>query len=679
MRNTLLNNKINKKPVFDWRKSKRVLAVLIAMTLMALAQFSFAQKVELLEESTITNEGLYFWYPNGKKAFSYAANISPRADCFTVANGYIFFGWYKGGMANRDLMISRKKIGSGKWVHVQLPHKNTLVDERYNPTPYPNGLGNSHQTVSVGVSEKDNTIHILFDHHNDPLNYIISKKGKAFVPDNQFKENIFESRRRYLAPGENIRVTYPELNENDQGNLILNYRFGNSHAGEEVVHSYNGSWTRSKVISSGRPPKVPQNKSNYAYGNPVFGNGEFYYAFSVRWDNNRAFNEGVYLAKCGPNFTGQWEDLNGRNHQLPVTNFAPFLVDDPATENDGGSTGSVGIAVSDAGDVHLSYKGRGTNTDYYYSYVRKAGENSFTRHKGVAKTGVAWGDRIYNVNVARNGIITIESTKAGTFNYREDLRFDANKTFGNSEYRISDGKIVVIVEDRSNRNTDKNKIYSYVFNINGGGSTGNQAPTVSVTSPANNTIFEVGQEIALKASASDPDGNLDKVNFKINDDFYKTVSTRPFDYTFTPTEPGTYKIAALAIDKENKKTETFVTITVEEKNDAPIASFTAPNFSSLEEGYSELYINVDATDPDGDDISVMLKIDGQEIRSETLAPFEWGQQGTPNANETIGLAIGDHVIEAVVTDSQGRKKQLFQKPLPMSEKNEAPIASFISS
>ena len=181
----------------------------------------------------------------------------------------------------------------------------------------------------------------------------------------------------------------------------------------------------------------------------------------------------------------------------------------------------------------------------------------------------------------------------------------------------------------------------------------NVAPTVSVTSPANNAVYEVGQEITLSASASDPDGNLDKVNFKINDDFYKTVSDRPFEYTFTPSEPGTYKIAALAIDKENAKTEDFVTIKVTEKNLAPIASFTTPAVSTMEEGYTELVVTVNASDPNGDDMTVLLKIDGKEIRSESVAPYEWGHEGSPDPSETVGLSVGDHVFQAVVTDEKG--------------------------
>ena len=181
----------------------------------------------------------------------------------------------------------------------------------------------------------------------------------------------------------------------------------------------------------------------------------------------------------------------------------------------------------------------------------------------------------------------------------------------------------------------------------------NQAPTVSFNAPTANATFTVGQEITLSANASDPDGNLDKVNFKINDNFYKSVLTRPFQTTFVPDMAGVYKISALAIDKDNERTEVSINITVVANNQAPEASFTAPTFNTIEAGYNELRFEVAASDADGDRISVLLKIDGNDIRTEGIAPYEWGHEGSDNPMETLGLAPGEHTIEAVVTDARG--------------------------
>ena len=204
---------------------------------------------------------------------------------------------------------------------------------------------------------------------------------------------------------------------------------------------------------------------------------------------------------------------------------------------------------------------------------------------------------------------------------------------------------------------------------------GNQAPTVAITSPADNAVYEVGQEILFTATASDADGNLDRINFKVNNAYYVGDASAPYETTFTPTEVGTYKLAARAIDTDNEYTEVFVTVTVVEKNVAPIASFTTPTVSTIEEGYPELVVTVDATDPNGDVITVVLKIDGQEIRSESVAPYEWGHEGSPNPEETVGLSVGEHVFEAIVTDAKGLLTTI-SKTITITEKNIAPTASF---
>jgi len=422
-----------------------------------------AAGVELIEESVITDEGLYFWYPGGRKAFHYAASISPRGDCYTVANGYIFFGWYKGGMDERDLMISRKKIGSGKWVTVQLPHKNTLIG--------PGAVwGESHNTITVGVSTKDDTIHIFYDHHNDPLKYIVSKKGTAFVPDHEFKIDIFEPTRGYLAEGQPIRITYPKITENGLGDLIVNYRKGSAIGGNEMVHVYNGEvWSRARQVTRGSDQTVPESRKNYAYSAaPVFANGNVYYAFSVRWKRNKekgVLNEGVYLAKCGPTMTDDWEDPWGNKHQLPIEDYSPFLVADPDSSGNKGANGGPPLAVSESGDIVLGFRGRGSNNRYDYLFTRAAGQDKFQEEQGSIQIGTFWGDRMYSASASRDGTVTVRSKTIKDKDWTEELKHKNDIRFGSSVSRLVDGILVLIVEDRTNSKTDKKKIHCYALKV----------------------------------------------------------------------------------------------------------------------------------------------------------------------------------------------------------------------
>lgn len=91
------------------------------------------------------------------------------------------------------------------------------------------------------------------------------------------------------------------------------------------------------------------------------------------------------------------------------------------------------------------------------------------------------------------------------------------------------------------------------------------------------------------------------------------------------------------------------------ENFAPIISFANPTFTSIEEGYTTLYVKVDATDLEGDDFSIKLLIDGVDVRngSESNPPYEWGHPTTPVPNETLNLTIGTHEFKAIATDAKG--------------------------
>lgn len=187
----------------------------------------------------------------------------------------------------------------------------------------------------------------------------------------------------------------------------------------------------------------------------------------------------------------------------------------------------------------------------------------------------------------------------------------------------------------------------------------NEAPTLTITSPNDGITFNLGETIRLSANANDSDGNVTKVNFKLNGAFFSQDLTGP-DYsgTFTPSEVGSYVIGAVAFDNNNVKTEKSVTISVVEPNLPPTGVFEHPTFSFVDDGYDELYVVVDASDPNGqsDIKSVTLFIDGVEKRTETGAPYEWGHVtsgGTDNREETKGLATGNHLLEAVIEDNSG--------------------------
>ena len=80
------------------------------------------------------------------------------------------------------------------------------------------------------------------------------------------------------------------------------------------------------------------------------------------------------------------------------------------------------------------------------------------------------------------------------------------------------------------------------------------APSVSITSPANNSSFTAGSDIVISASTSDADGSVVKVEFfngflKLGED-----TTAPFDFTWSNVISGNYTLYAVATDNDGNIT-----------------------------------------------------------------------------------------------------------------------------
>ncbi|MBQ4819516.1 Ig-like domain-containing protein [Aquimarina sp. MMG016] len=87
-------------------------------------------------------------------------------------------------------------------------------------------------------------------------------------------------------------------------------------------------------------------------------------------------------------------------------------------------------------------------------------------------------------------------------------------------------------------------------------------------------------------------------------------------------------------------------------NSRPSVSFKTPSGNAtVQEGYTSFDIEVNASDVDGSISNVKLFVNGNLIRQENIAPYTWGNGS--NANELLGLSIGNHSIRAVATDNDG--------------------------
>lgn len=540
--------------------------ILLFSSLLSSAFYLSAQQVKLEKHEKMGMQGLRFWYSDSKKPVAlFNREITPKGDCFDIVNGYAFFTWYKGGMNDRHVMLSRLNLNSNKWVTVEFPYTNTLYTDTYKGVDYSKSPGgNSHRTCAVGISQIDGTIHMIFDQHAGELNYVASKKNIAFAPDSEFKLSNFNPKRDYLKPGKEVEsLTYPGFITNDAGELILFYRFGTSRQGNMTVAHYDGnSWSDFSMITEGKKGNPKFN----IYGGLRYFNGKLYFGGSKReYGSDIEFNQGLYFAESGQRGTEKLKLVNGNTLALPVRNPEPLKIAEPLNGNQRMGS-SPDFVVTENGSIHFSAFVSGQGELHFY---KKANENSFKKSSGSPRVSFEDRNTVYGLGL-RNGKIELEKTQAGENNWSKSIRVDDGPNLAAMVSKYYKGKLYCI--SAQDVDSDKRELYFTVINL----------------------------------------GN--------------------------------------AVDDDNQ---------------APSGSFIAPTASVFNEGYSELYVKIDAQD-DKEVLSVALSVDGNEIRTETGAPYEWGAENSANDNELLGLTSGEHILTAVIKDNEG-KQTVISKTIRIKE------------
>ena len=94
----------------------------------------------------------------------------------------------------------------------------------------------------------------------------------------------------------------------------------------------------------------------------------------------------------------------------------------------------------------------------------------------------------------------------------------------------------------------------------------NTPPAVSITSPANGAVFAWKPTITVTATASDPGGNVTRVEFRDGTTLLSTDTTAPYSFTWRNVPPGSHVLTARATDNGGAvTTSASVGITVRPK------------------------------------------------------------------------------------------------------------------
>lgn len=200
----------------------------------------------------------------------------------------------------------------------------------------------------------------------------------------------------------------------------------------------------------------------------------------------------------------------------------------------------------------------------------------------------------------------------------------------------------------------------------------NAQPSVGITAPVGGSSIVVGTVTTVSASAakSNPTGSITSVQFFANGASLGTVTTPPYQVSWTPGTTGTVQLTAIATETVGaqtvQSTSQVVSVSIVVINRLPVVSMTTPTNGAVFHVGIATGLLAAASDPDGTVVKVVFLANGSVVGTATTAPFtvSW----TP-------VASGSYSIIAQATDDSGAVSSSTAVSVTVNA-NLPPLASF---
>lgn len=220
-----------------------------------------------------------------------------------------------------------------------------------------------HRNTALGVSTKDGRLHIVYDHHNNPINYRVSRAGYLDSPPEELSLDDFSAKLPILDPAEQ-RVTYPRFLNDRDGDLYFVYRHGGSGNGSSILGRYDaqsGTWHRIGLLFSRLGAYPPWNNSptrNAYLSGILFDSND---RLHVSWLYREAgaatrSNHDVHYA-YSDDYGVTWHNNNGAQI-ADLSAGDPIAIDDPgivvvSVPGNTGLRGQSGLALDSLNQPHV--------------------------------------------------------------------------------------------------------------------------------------------------------------------------------------------------------------------------------------------------------------------------------------------------------------------------------------
>ncbi|MDA9344242.1 BNR-4 repeat-containing protein, partial [Algibacter sp.] len=576
---------------------------------LCLVQISFAQVV-LENEVKITDFGLHF---NGSKVantssdngsttsydYVFGRNISAHGDCIKTYGDYVFMTWYRGGKTDRHVMLTRYNTITGTMATIEFPHTHTGFQNKW-------WLGESHNTIAVGISPLNGTIHLLYDMHaysssrpsdgslsNDYFRYSYSIANAASVSDAEFTLDKFVQNgtggyKHLKLTGSTPQnefdgLTYPKFFLNDAGDLLMNMREGGHTNGMYKFSKYDAStstwsnFTDFNALGANSQPGITYNWG--LYGSMKYVNGKMRIGFQRRSANSTdkyQLQNGVYYAYSDDQ-TGasNWKTHDGQSFSVPLYDADVIKIIEPGDYVQTTQVNQVYIVqgfdwtVTDNGDVHIISRVRDDEfnvTKNLHTY-KPSGATDFITSENFSGADAIYtaGDDVFIIGLS-GGRVKIQKTAGGTNNFTAVYQATTGKTFDHGQVYIADGKLYYYMME--NASGSAQPLYLQIIDLD----IAIEPFRVSLTNPFDDETYDVDETIQISADAVDENGSISNVEFLVNGALFGEDLSEPYALDWTPDTEGPYTVQAVAYNANNEtvsSNEITVNIQVFDPTDQP--------------------------------------------------------------------------------------------------------------
>ncbi|WP_444996936.1 glycosyl hydrolase family 18 protein [Aliikangiella sp. IMCC44359] len=388
-----------------------------------------------------------------------------------------------------------------------------------------------------------------------------------------------------------------------------------------------------------------------ANGNPIGSSTQAPFTFT--WKN---VTEGDYniTATAYDNANNMRESAKvsvsvNEDHLKPVVNITK--PDDQIVQDQLTPVSLAATAVYDGGQI--------TDVEFTVGNTTLAGTSAGNNSYTATWTPTRYGAHTLSVKATNNNGYSKTESKTFTIIQCTGEPWDPSKVYTGGMEVLYKDKIYRARWWTQNNQPDVSDVWEYIKDCDP--TIPDPSPVVTVTSPKDGAVFNLGDVIDFTVTATDEDGSVTKVDFYNNNQLIDTVTGAPYSVSIRDAAIGKYTLRAVATDDSAQQGEASVSIEVVDSNTnlPPKADF-ASSVTDLTASFTD-----HSSDSDG-----------------TINSWYWTfGDGTTSveSNPSHTYASADtYTVTLTVTDDDGDSSDPASKSVTVgsTNPNEVPDANF---